>query len=177
MVRAISVLLLLLSVSSSAQALELQKHKKPQTMKTMKFKIAAVTEQVPRSGYSPNRQTYLAYMIGADKSNKSVKLVFRYLGYEDGLSADFADFSFVHAFKAMRDRSCDESWQSFSTKFVVGQGGKLTTLTIARFVSPDAAQDIAADRVLPCYVINAQGYKGSREEAVADMGSPDGEGK
>lgn len=161
-------LLLLVSVSTSAFGLELQKKKNPQTVK---FRIAAVTEGVRKSGVSPNRETYLAYLIDSDKSYKSVKLVFRHLGYEDGLSADFADFALVHTFKALRERSCDETYESFSTKLVVGPAGKLQSVAVARYVSPDAAQDIPADQVLPCYVINPQGYKGSKADAVGHVNS------
>lgn len=117
------------------------------------FRIAAVTEHVPRSNFSPNRETYLAYLTSDNKSYKTVKIRFRYLGYEDGLSDEFADFGLVDTFKAVRDRSCDESWQSFSTKFVVGKDGNPLPVVITRYVAPEAAQDIPADQVLPCYVI------------------------
>ena len=145
------VLLLLLSISTPVFSLELKaQHKKAQTVT---FRIAAFTERVPRSSFSPNRETYLAYLTSDNKSYKTVKIVFRFLGYEDGLSSEFADFDLVHTFKAIRDRSCDESWQSFSTKFAVGKDGHPLQVAITRYVAPEAAQDIPADQVLPCYVI------------------------
>ena len=169
------VLLLLLSISAPAFSLELKaQHKKAQTVT---FRIAAVTERVPRSSFSPNRETYLAYLTSDNKSYKVVKVVFRFLGYEDGLSSEFADFGLVHTFKAVRDRSCDESWQSFNTRFVVGKDGNPLPVAITRYAAPEAAQDIPADQVLPCYVIAPQGYKSSKAVSVPQTTPQIAEGK
>ncbi len=111
-------------------------------------------------------------MTGNNTGPETTKIVFRYLGHEDGLSNDFADFDLIHTFKALRDRSCDESWQSFSTKFVVGKDGNLLSVIIARYVSPDAVQDIPTNQVLPCYVITPQGYKGSKAVRIVQENSP-----
>jgi hypothetical protein len=168
------VLLLLLSISASAFPLELKAHKKPQTIT---FRIAAVTERVPQSSFSPNRAIYLGYMTGDNKSSKTVKIVFRYLGYEDGLSSEFVDFGLVHTFKALRDRSCDESWQSFSTKVVVGKDGNPLPVAIAKYAAPEAVQDIPADQVLPCYVITPQGYKSSKAVSIPQPNSQIADGR
>jgi hypothetical protein len=56
MMRSGLVILLLTSICASAYSLELKTHKKPQTIT---FRFAAVTEHVPRSSFSPNRETYL----------------------------------------------------------------------------------------------------------------------
>lgn len=157
------IFLLLLLLISPGLSLELKTHKKTQTIT---FRIAAVAERVPRSSFSPNRETYLAYLASDDESSKTAKIVFQYLGYEDGLSSDFADFGLLHTFKAARDRSCDESWQSFSTKFVRGKDGNAMPVVITRYASPDAVEDIAANQVLPCYVIAPKGYKRSKAVSV-----------
>ena len=175
MVRSGMVLLLLLSISTPALSLELKaQHKKPQAVK---FRIAAVADRVPRSSFSPNREAYLAYMTSDNNPYKTVKILFRYLGYEDGLSNEFADFGLVHTFKAVRDRSCDESWQSFSTKFVVGKDGNLLPVGITRYAAPEAAQDIPGDQILPCYVITPQGYKSSKAVSVPQTNSQIAEGR
>jgi hypothetical protein len=150
----------LLSISVSVFCIEpTTRRVKPQTVG---FRIAAVTEHVARSGFSPNRETYLAYFVSKGQPDVTAKVVFRYLGYEDGLSEGFADFGLVHTFKAVRNRFCDESWQSFSTKFVVGRDSTLSAAVITRFVSTDAVRDIPDEQVLPCYVITPQGYRGSK---------------
>lgn len=174
MLRSRTVLLLLVSISASAFSLELKSHQKPQTLK---FRIAAVTEHVARSSFSPNREAYLAYLTSDNKSYSTVKILFRYLGHEDGLSNDFADFGLVHTFKALRDCSCDESWQSFSTKLIVGKDGNLLPVVVTRYVSPDAMQEMQADQVLPCYVITPQGYKSSKAVKVLQTNSQITEGK
>lgn len=174
MVRFGIFLLLLLSFSAPALCLELKTHTKPQTIR---FRIAAVTERVPQSSFSPNRETYLAYLTSDNNSYKTVKLLFRYSGYEDGLSSEFADFGLVHTFKAIRDRSCDETWQSFSTKIVFGKDGDAVPVLIARYVSPDAVQEIPSDQVLSCYVITPQGYKNSKAVSVPQTNSQIAEGQ
>ncbi len=174
MVRSGLVLLLLTSISASAFSLELKTHKKSQTIT---FRIAAATERVPRSSFSPNRATYLGYLVDGSKSYKSVKIVFRYLGYEDGLSSEFVDFDLIHTFKAMRDRSCDESWQSFSMKFAVDKDGNPLPVLITQYASPDALRDIPENQVLPCYVITPQGYKNSKAVSVAHVNAEVAEGR
>lgn len=174
MVRTSLILLLLTSISASAYSLELKTHKKPQTIT---FRIAAATERVPRSSFSPNRETYLGYLASNNKAYKSVKIVFRFLGYEDGLSSEFVDFDLIHTFKAMRDRSCDESWQSFSTKFIVEKNGNPLPVLITQYVSADALHEIPEDQVLPCYVIAPQGYKNSKLMRIPQANSETAEGK
>ena len=155
----VRMIILVLTVSAlSASCLEMKTHKKATRIS---FRIAAVTDHVPPSSFSPNRETYLAYLVLKGAPPTAVKVVFRYLNYEDGLSQDFADFGVVHTFMASRDRSCDESWQSFSTAVVMGHGS-LSASVVARFVSTAAVQDIPPEQVLPCYVIAPQGYKGSK---------------
>lgn len=164
------LVIFVLTVSSlSAPCLEMMKaQKKPERIR---FRIAAVTNHVPRSSFSPNRETYLAYLVPKAAPPTAAKIVFRYLSYEDGLSQDFADFGVVHTFKASRDRSCDESWQSFSTAVVTEHDSALSASVVARFVSTAAAQDIPPEQVLPCYVIAPQGYKGSKVVDVKPMGA------
>lgn len=174
MARSGLVLLLLTSIFASAYSLELKTHKKPQTIT---FRIAAATERVARSGFSPNRETYLGYLTSNNKAYKSVKIVFRFLGYEDGLSSEFVDFDLIHTFKAMRDRSCDESWQSFRTKFVVEKNGNPLPVLITQYVSADALQQIPEDQVLPCYVIAPQGYKNSKVVRISRANPEIAEGK
>jgi hypothetical protein len=97
------------SLSTSGLEMKTQKN-----AETISFRIAAVTEHIAKSSFSPNRETYLVYLVNKTKPSTVAKVVFRYLDFEDGLSEEFADFGLVHTFKAKRDRFCDEAWQSFS---------------------------------------------------------------
>ena len=152
---------LFLLAAFSSWCLEPTVHKtKPQTMK---FRIAAVTERVPRSSFSRNSENYLIYVLNKKKPPSVAKLVFHYTGIEDGLSAEFADYGLVHKFRALRDRSCDETWQSFSTKVVL-QGDIYRSVVTTKFVSAIAVQGLDGDDILPCYVVRMQDYQGSKQE-------------
>jgi hypothetical protein len=82
------------------------------------------------------------------------------------LPASFLDYGSVHTFKAVRDESCDETWHSFSTKTQVGPHDTLVMSESVIFTSSVERPDISADTVLPCYVTQMRGYKGSRHVAM-----------
>ena len=93
-------------------------------------------------------------------------IVFRYMGYEDGVPEEFVDYDLVHTFKGVRDRTCDETWHSLSTKMEVMPGDKVVISDAIRYASADAMPDIPAEQLLPCYVVQAQGNRGSRRVAA-----------
>lgn len=157
--RQLTLATLLLIAVSSACALETTLHKKRRP-ETLNFRIAAVAERTPRSSFAVNAERYLAYVVWKNGQTTAAKVVFRYSGLEEGLSDEFVDYDLVHSFKAIRDRSCDETWGSFSTK-VVPLNDHFQSLVATEFVSSEAVQTIPGDRVLPCYVIRPQDYKKS----------------
>lgn len=164
MMRTQAIIVLWAVITNAAYGLELKATNK---LQPIRFRIAAVTEHSMKSGFSANSEIYLAYKVGTTEKHQgspAVKIVFRFMGYEDGLSTDFADFNLIHTFKAQRKRSCDETWQSVRTKQVGGKDGLLETVVISHFVSAEATLDIPHDQVLPCYVISSQGY--TRSESV-----------
>lgn len=150
-------------VSVMASGAELGHHPKSETIN---FRIAAIAHPVRKSSFSPNREALLVSLTDKTNSSGLAKIVFRYIGYEDGVPEEFVDYDLVHTFKGLRDRSCDETWHSFSTKMEVMPGDKVVISEAVRFASADAIQDIPAGQLLPCYVVQSGGYKGSRRVAA-----------
>lgn len=151
-------LAIFLLLIGSTWALETSLHKKNKA-ETLTFRIAAVAERTPHSSFAVNAERYLVYRVGG-YNQAPAKVVFRYSGFEDGLSDEFLDYGLVHSFKAVRDHSCDETWHSFNTKVVL-KSASLQGVVAAQFVSPEAVQPIPEDQLLPCYVIRPQDYKKS----------------
>jgi hypothetical protein len=142
----------------SAELRQYSRHKP----ETISFRILAVGEPIARSSFSPSRDAMLVTLHSRETDSTAAKIVFRYMGYEDSFPEELIDYNWVHTFKALRDRSCDETWRSFSTTMKTGQHDTIVVAESVRYV---ATKDIAvplSDDVLPCYVIQAAGYKGSK---------------
>ena len=161
-----AVLLLIAFTALTASKAETLRNPKP---RNINFRIVAIAEPVGRSSFSPNRDALLVSMI--DETNRSVpaKVVFQYMGYEDPLPTGLLDYDLVHTFKAVRDPSCDETWHSFSTKTLVGPHDTLVISTSVRYTTTGTLPELSANDVLPCYVTQMRGYKGSRRVAVNQM--------
>jgi hypothetical protein len=149
---------MLLTVVVSAGS-DLRQHR---NYETVQVRISAVAEPIHKSSFSPNRDAFFVELIGKQGSTGPVKLLFKYLEYEDGFPEDLVDYDLVHKFKAVRDRSCDETWHSFSTKSVAGSDGRWATSDAVRFTTTHSVEDISDSHLLPCYVAEARGYRGSK---------------
>jgi hypothetical protein len=161
-----AVLLLIAVTALTASKAETFRSPKP---RSISFRIVAIAEPVGRSSFSPNRDALLVSVI--DEANRAVraKVVFQYMGYEDPLPTGLLDYDLVHTFKAVRDPSCDETWHSFSTKTLIGPHDTLVISTSVRYTTTGAVPELSANDVLPCYVTQMRGYKGSRRVAVNQM--------
>jgi len=133
------------------------------------FRIVAISQRLARSSFSPNRDALLVELIGKDGSVRSAKIVFRYMGYEYPVPESFLDYGLVHTFKVVRDESCDETWQSFSTKATAGPHGELTFTESVIYSRGADPADLSVDDILPCYVTQMRGYKRSRSVPAAHV--------
>lgn len=105
------------------------------------------------SGFSPNLETYI-FEADLRGYTQLVKLNHEFLHQEARLPGGLLDYNQVRSFAAVRDSSCDEKWQSLSTRLLFDEDGdvvgKRTALTYAEAApSPSTAED----EVLPCYVV------------------------
>ena len=128
----------------------------------LSFRIVAEAEKLPRSGFSMNRDVYVAEIVDKHGAVRSAKVVYRYLGYEDDLPDEMLSYDQVHTFVARRDPSCDEAFQPLSTKLVPMPDGRLSAVGILRYTVSKSSADFSDDEVLPCYVIGPRNYRGSR---------------
>lgn len=132
---------------------------------TVSFRIVAIADPIPRSGFSPNRDALLVTLKKKGDQSRPAKIVFRYMDYDDPFPAELIDYSVVHTFKAVRDRSCDETLHSFSTSTTVGKDGGFVVFESVRYTGGGEVPDLSPNDLLPCYVIEAKGYKGSKRLA------------
>lgn len=157
------VFFLLFAVTAGAGA-DLRQHRKPQKIK---FRVAATADPIRTSSFSVNHEAFLVNVIGTSNSFEPTKIVFTYTGYGDPLPTELIDYDLVHTFKALRDRSCDEQWASFSMKTQPGPGGRLVFSQAIRFTPAATIAEMSPYQVLPCYVIEARGYQGSKHLPVS----------
>jgi hypothetical protein len=105
------------------------------------------------SGFSPNLETYI-FEADLRGYTQLVKVNHEFLHQEPRLPGALLDYNQVRSFAAVRDSSCDEKWQSLSTRLVFDQSGEVvarrTALTYADAAPSPSTTD---DEVLPCYVV------------------------
>jgi len=127
------------------------------------FRIVGVAEKLQKSGFSVNRDVFLARAVDKKGPGDLVKIEYRYLGYEQDFPDHMLSSGMTHTFNAVRDHSCDESLQSLRTKYVMGANGRLAPIDILRYTGDDLTLDFPAERQLPCFVVQPRTYRGSRQ--------------
>ncbi len=166
MYKLIAAIFLILCATNGAIAVNIKHQHKPEKIT---FRILAVEDPIPPSSFSLNRDSLLVVLIDRQKTQRLARLAFIYMGYEYPFPVDLLDYELLHTFAAVRDRSCDETWQSFSTKAQIGSAGTLVMSNVLTYTAPDAMPDVSAEEVLPCYVVRGQGYKGSHRLALSGV--------
>jgi hypothetical protein len=130
-----------------------------------------VSGSIIASGLSPrqttegrNRHTYLLQLATSEGEPQIVKLSYRFMHRDSDLPPAFFDPAVVHTFKAVRDPECDERFDVLSTAYVFDERGFTLTGTrpALQFVTGSPAPQIAADKVLACYITTPEDYVSSR---------------
>ena len=121
----IYALLITTTISAGAARIEHQ-----QAPRKITFPVLAIADRIPVSSFSLNRDSLLVVLVDQQQWSQLAKIAFSYMGYEYPFSADLLDYSWLDTFVAVRDRSCDESWYSFSTKSQKGADGSLVTSNV-----------------------------------------------
>ncbi len=158
MCRSFIALLVVLIFVSHASAARIRHQPDPERIT---FRVLAVADQIPISSFSPNRDSLLVMLTTETQPEELAKIKFSYMGYQYPFSPDLIKSGLWHTFVAMRDRSCDEAWLSFSTKSQTGSHGSPMTTNVLTYVLAESVPDVGARQMLPCYVVREQGYKGS----------------
>ena len=160
-----------LILTTAALAVSVEVHPKAKSQK-INVRILAAAAPIAKSGFSPNREIYVAEIVGRGRPAPIVKVVFRYLGYEDVLPETALSAEIVHAFNAVRDESCDESLQMLATKLIVNKDKTLSRVGTLRYSSYTNSQWATPDAVLPCYVTSPRDYRGVKKSTapINDLG-------
>lgn len=110
-----------------------------------------------------NHHTYLFSIASTDGEPQIVKLSYRFLHRDGDLPPSFFDPALQHTFKAIRDPSCDERFETLSTAYVFDDSGfKLRGVRPAiQFLTPGAAPVIPGDKLLACYTTTPNDYVSS----------------
>jgi len=105
------------------------------------------------SAFSPNRETYV-FETDLRGYTQLVKLTHEFLHQEPRLPEGLLEYNQTRSLTAVRDTSCDEAWQSLSTRVVFDSEGtvssRVTDLVYARGAPLPSTE---GDEVLPCYVV------------------------
>ena len=127
------------------------------------FKIVGVTEKIQKSGFSANRDVFVARAVDKKGHADWIKVEYRYLGYEREFPDEMLSSGMAHTFVAVRDYSCDESLQSLRTKYVIDATGKLIPVDVLRYTGHDITLTFPAEQQLPCFVVHPKTYRGSQQ--------------
>ena len=159
--RAIGLLLVLISavLCAAVEPLPGTHSSKP---KKLSFRIVGITEKIPKSGFSSNRDVFVATVVDKKGKTNWAKIVYRYLGYEDSFPDRLLSPDLLHEFLAVREPSCDESLASLGTKTITATDGRLSSVNILRYTTSEAAVESAGEQQLPCFVVQPRAYRGSR---------------
>lgn len=105
------------------------------------------------STFSGNQDDYLIKVILPHRAPIFASLRHRYPHYRDGLDMELLNSGRPFKARAVRDRSCDLSYQDFANALQADSNGRATLLAILRPVSVEPIPQIPSDAVLPCYLL------------------------
>lgn len=125
-------------------------------------RFVAQTAGTRMSAFSPNLETYV-FEADLRGYTQLVKLTHAFLHQEARLPEGLLGYNERLSFKAVRDSTCDEKWQSLSTRLVFDREGEVagtaSDLLYAQGAPPPSTEP---DEVLPCYVVGRISPKWSR---------------
>jgi hypothetical protein len=154
------VLLLLASHSRPAYAKKLRDSIKKQSVSV---RLVGRASSLPVTTFGANYQSFVAAFETRNKNDVSlVKLVYRFLSYDQGLPAVFMDYSYVHRFRAVRQPDCDEVAGTVLYSRHASAVGEMPDREFTFEYAKSATETtIPSTIVLPCYVVTPADYQGS----------------
>jgi hypothetical protein len=163
-------LFLLLGSVELGHAVKLKDSFKKQSLSV---RLVGRAAQLPVSSFGANYESYVAVVQTRKNNDPSfVKLVYRFLDYDKGLSLLFMDYGFVHRFRAVRQPDCDESADAMLYKRQVLPSGDV----LSREFSFEYAKNVTGAAIpqsaaLPCYVVAPGDYRDSHRSLPNPYGS------
>jgi hypothetical protein len=122
---------------------------------TIRVRMIAQEPSAPTSATTRNTDWYIVELQNKSGEKQFVRLTYSFLYFEPRLPESFLDYSAVHKFRAVRDRSCD---------LPVARLDKRHLQPVRN--APDA--DLDRNDALPCYVVTPKDYKGTKRAGRAE---------
>jgi hypothetical protein len=118
---------------------------------TIRVRLVAREAPIAASAFSQNVDSYLVELV--DKGGEHLaRLSFRFLPYESPIPEELRDYAIVHTFRATRDRECDAS------------AAQIAALPLQYSTDAPQIKVMKPSSALPCYVVTANDYKGSKRD-------------
>jgi hypothetical protein len=165
-----AVLLLLLSASHAQRMEKLHDSIKKQSVSV---RLVGRTPPLPVTTFGANYQSFVATLQADKDFAPQVKLVYRFLSYDQGPPAAFMDYNYVHKFRAVRQPDCDESAAAILySRHSSPTGETLNSNLSFEYARGATGVAIPPTAVLPCYVVTPGDYQGSTRLPARIPGTP-----
>src|SRR5581483_6961641 len=123
------------------------------TSEVLSGRFVAQTAGARTSAFSPNLETYV-FEADLRGYTQLVKLTHEFLHQEARLPEGLLTYNQTLSFTAVRDSSCDEQWQTLSTRREFDSEGAISgTKSDLVYAQGAPAPSTEGDEVLPCYVV------------------------
>ena len=118
---------------------------------------------LPVTSFGANYESYVGSLQSKASDSTMVKIVYRFMNYEPRLPGSLADYDLVHTFRATRQPDCDAKAETLIYSQHVGPAGQVSEPAFSFVYAKNASGvSIPPTVLLPCYVVSADGYKGTR---------------
>jgi hypothetical protein len=114
-----------------------------------------------------NYESYVFEVSDQDKKLPSqwIKVSYRFHQRETRMPTALWDYSLLHKFRLTRDRSCDEAWQTISTRYVFDQKGTFVGTKGALVFAENAPNpNVDVQTVLACYTVTPHDYQSTSKD-------------
>lgn len=134
---------------------------------SISVRLIGRASSLPLTSFGANYESYVGTLQTKANGLALVKLVYRFMNYQPRFPGSLADHDLVHSFRATRQPDCDERAESIIYSRQVGPAGQTSEPTFSFVYAKNASGiSIPPSAVLPCYVVSADDYKGTRSLPV-----------
>lgn len=157
---------------SLIQRVEARKFQDSLKTQYVSVRMVGRASSIPVTSFGANYQSFVAAFYAHNNHDVTlVKLVYRFLSYDQDLPAALMDYDLMHRFRARRQPDCDESADTILYSRHSSPSGKMLDREFSFSYAKNATGvTIPSAAILPCYVIAPADYKGSKRVPTAVSG-------
>lgn len=108
------------------------------------------------SSFSGSQSEYLIEIHNSKQAPFLARLLYRHPFQHSEIPDEVIDSGSPYFFQLTRAEGCDQDYRTLSTLWLPSEGGKVRAYEGLRFVSRTARPSIAANEVLPCYLLSSR---------------------